>query len=89
MAEDRYYYVGPDKKPVGPYSLEPVEHIRWPDGKAPKDEYKVGVILFSHRSSTWPVPFTVAIKAQNEVKEFNMVAEREEEQFHVYTFRIG
>ncbi|MEE2714904.1 MAG: DUF4339 domain-containing protein [Verrucomicrobiota bacterium] len=71
------------------YSLEPVEHIRWPDGKAPKGEYKVGVILFTHRSSTVSVPFTVAIKAHNEVKEFNMEAEREKEQIHVHTFRIG
>ncbi len=80
------------------YSLEPVEHIRWPDGKAPKGEYNVGVKLYTHRSSTLPVPFTVAIKANNEVKEFNMaVGKKKEGSFggvkkkktQVHTFRIG
>ena len=71
------------------YSLEPVEHNRWPDGKAPKGEYTVGVKLYTHRSSTLPAPFTVAIKAHNEVKGFNMVVEREAEEIHVHTFRIG
>ena len=83
------------------FSMEPVEHIRWSDGKAPKGEYKVGVKLYTHRSSTLPVPFTVAIKANNEVKEFNMSVGRKDESFwsflggitgkeiNVHTFHIG
>jgi hypothetical protein len=80
------------------FSLEPVEHIRWPDGKAPKGEYAVGVKLYTCRSSTLPVPFSVAIKANNEVKEFNMVVGKKKEGFfggvekknvQVHTFHIG
>ena len=83
------------------FSMEPVEHIRWSDGKAPKGEYKVWVKLYTHRSSKLPVPFTVAIKANNEIKEFNMSVGKKdkgflgflggikEKEINVHTFHVG
>ena len=82
----------------GNFSLQPVEHIRWLEGEAPEAEYHVYVKLYTYRSGEAPVPFTVCIKANNEVKEYHMKLENEpdgwwifssNEKIHVHTFRIG
>lgn len=73
----------------GDFSLQPVEHIRWLEGEAPEGEYHVYVKLYTYRSGEAPVPFTVCIKAKNEVKEYYMKLGNGREKFHVHTFRIG
>ena len=73
-------------------SLQPVEHIRWLEGEAPEGEYNVSVKLFNYRSGTpLPIPFTVCIKANNEVKEFFMEIRGGmfSKKKHVHTFLIG
>ena len=81
----------------GDFSLQPVEHIRWLEGEVPEGEYHVFVKLFTYRSGTLPVSFTVSIKANNKVKEIYTEFENPKgflgflrnEKIHVHTFRIG
>lgn len=68
-------------------SLEPVEHIRWQEGEAPEGEYQVSVVHYDAYSSG-SIPFTVAIKANNEIKEFKMTTQGVKKQVPVYTFRF-
>ena len=68
-------------------SLEPVEHIRWQEGEAPEGEYQVSVVHYDAYSSG-SIPFTVAIKANNEIKEFKMTTQGVSIQVPVHTFRI-
>ena len=77
-------------------SKQPVEHITWPEGKASEGEYRVIVHLYARRSEGFsPIPFNLAVKAYNEVKQFNMTVDNTDtclggkDGVLVHTFRVG
>lgn len=55
-------------------SKEPVENVFWPEGKAPRGKYLVGVHHFATRGGPSSVPFQVAIKSDGKVETIKGVA---------------
>lgn len=67
-------------------SNSPIENIFWPDGAAPFGEYIIKVNYFANCGSIEPISYIVRVKVDGDVKEYQGVIEKENEDNLVANF---
>ena len=59
-----------DRNVTAPYTMEPVEHITWPESGVVTGEYRFGVALYAGRSGSNPVPFQLIIRQGDSIRTY-------------------
>lgn len=77
-----------DMNAGGRQSREPVENIVWPQGEAPRGEYRVLVHYYGSHGDPDPTRFRVAVRVGGQVKVFEGQLNDGQPKKHIHTFNV-